>query len=98
MSFIDLVKTNVFAVTDKSIITVDLAELDRKTAERRAAADVAEKAANPPEADWRGEYEELNRRLAGQLTIEEAKVHASNQESLHNDAIREVESELKYVR
>jgi hypothetical protein len=35
MGVIDLVKTVAFAVTDKSLITVDLSELDRKNAERR---------------------------------------------------------------
>jgi hypothetical protein len=79
------------------LMTVDLAELSRLNAERRAAADKAEAAKNPPEYNFRQELDELDRRLANQMTVEEAKIYSDNQASLHKDAVKAVENEIKQL-
>ncbi len=80
------------------LMTVDLAELDRLNAERRAKQDAAEKAKQQPEDTWRDELDDLNRRLANQLEVSEAKTYADNQASLHVDAVKAVENDLKYTQ
>jgi hypothetical protein len=66
-------------------------------AERRKDADAAAAKLNPPEDGWRSELAELERRLAGSMTHEEAKLHADNQASVHKEAVKVVQDELKFA-
>jgi len=94
----DLLKTTVFAVTDPNLITVDFAELERRNAENRAALDAANAAKRPLEDNWRGELEELDRRLKYAQTEQQAQSVADGEVRKHKDIVKSTENELKYLR
>jgi hypothetical protein len=80
------------------ILTVDFDSItknarvmvDRVDAENRAKA-------GSSDDGWRNELDELNRRLTGQLTVEEAKQWVGQQEQLHRDAVKAVQDELTFA-
>jgi hypothetical protein len=83
--------------TPPGLMTVDMEELSRRNAERRATAD----AANPPkgpEDGWRDELNELERRLKGAFTEEQAKQHAGAEGRKCKEAVDKVENAIKESR
>jgi hypothetical protein len=97
---VDLTRSVAFAVTDKSLITVDLAAIDKAEAERRKAQDEAYRKAHPVDENqvWRDELAELERRLTGYLTPEACQNHADTEAAKHKDAVNKLEDEIAYVR
>lgn len=105
LGVVDLTKTVTFAVQDKSILTVDMEELSRRNAERRAKADAAEATSKPAEDDWRGELSELERKFRiwqlpnGAITsLESLKELADREAAKHKAIVTKIQDELSYVR
>lgn len=98
MGVIDLVKSVVFAVRDAALITIDIDEVTKNARKQVDAVDAANKAKNPPEADWRGELEELDRRLRIVMTTTQAKAHADGEAYKHTEAVQKIMDEIKYVK
>src|ERR1700733_9972352 len=73
--------------TPTEIITVDFDSITKNTRKIVDAVDAANAAKNPPEDGWRLELEELDRRLTGQLTPDEAELYANNEANKYKDAI-----------
>ena len=94
---IDLTRTVAFAVTDPSIITLDLATIDKAQAERRATEN-ANRPADDPAGVLRAEYEDLERRVKGQPTEKACKTYAAEQERVHTDAVKKIDDEISYVK
>ncbi len=95
---IDLVGTVAFRVTDPSLITVDLAAIDKAAADRRIT-EAANRPAQDPAELLRGEYEDLERRTGnGKAPTEEAcKTYAEQEKAKHGDEIKKLEDEIAYV-
>lgn len=96
---IDLTRTNVFAVTDTSLITLDMDKIAKVAAERRKAEDEAWVKAHPPDENqiWRNELEELERRLRGYITPEDATRFADQEADKHKAAVAKLADEIHYV-
>jgi len=86
--------------TPKGLMEVDFENHTKNARKIIDAVDEANRKRFDPdgEAGWKQELEELERRLAGQMTIDEAKVWSDNQESLHKEPVKVVEAELKYLK
>jgi hypothetical protein len=94
---VDLTRSVAFAVTDKSLITLDLAAIDKAQAERRAK----EEAAKPPvdeSQEWRQELAELERQLSGYRTPEAWRTYSNEQEAIHNANIKTITDEIEAVK
>jgi hypothetical protein len=84
--------------TPLDVRTFDEAEFNRLGKERREALAAAEAAQHPPEDSWRLELDELDRRLTGQLTPDEAELYANNEANKYKDAINAVDAEIKNLQ
>jgi hypothetical protein len=79
------------------LMTVNIDDVTKSARKIVDAVDAANAAKNPPEDNFRQELDELDRRLANQMTVEEAKIYSDNQASLHKDAVKAVENEIKQL-
>jgi hypothetical protein len=84
--------------TPTEIITVDFDSITKNARKIVDAVDAANAAKNPPEDGWRLELEELDRRLTGQLTPDEAELYANNEANKYKDAINAVDAEIKNLQ
>ncbi|MGA9308431.1 MAG: hypothetical protein WBW31_23755 [Candidatus Sulfotelmatobacter sp.] len=100
MAEIDLVRTQAFAVQDKSILTYDPNEVTRKARESVDKVDAANRAMNPPDesVEWRNELDELTRRLSGYRTPEAWRNYSVEQEQLHNGNVKKISDDIAHVK
>jgi len=86
--------------TPPGLMVLDEAELALRNAERRAAQDAASAKDHPVDAsqEWRGELEELTRRLRGAMTETEAKAFADSEAAKHTGFVTKISDEIAYVK
>jgi hypothetical protein len=82
------------------ILTVDFDSITQNARKTVDAVDEANRKRFDPdgEAGWREELSELERRLAGQMTTDDAKLYSDSQEHLHTEAVKVIEGELIYTK
>jgi hypothetical protein len=90
----------ILKATPPGLMDFDPEAFDKSQAEARVARAAAEVAANPPDpaAQLRAEYEDLARRVKDQPTEQAYKTHANEQAHKHQQAVQDIEDELKYVK
>lgn len=94
----DITKTSFFFQATGGLPTLDLEAVDKAGRERRAAEEANKPKVAEPEYDWRGELDELERRLRGYSTPEQIQIFIDRENQKHNIAVKELTDEAVYLR
>jgi DNA repair exonuclease SbcCD ATPase subunit len=84
--------------TPADLMTVNIDEVTKAARKIVDAVDAENAKRNPPEDNWRQELDELDRRLANQMTVEEAKLYSDGQADNHDKVVRQLENEIKHLK
>ena len=96
---VDLKQTNVFwSGADPKTLIPDMDAVNQASAERRAKEDARKPKQAEPEYDWRGELDELERRLRGYSSPAEVQVFIDRENAKHTEAVKLLTDEAVYLR